>query len=600
MYLQNLKLWNFRKYGNPSGTLDLDHSALNLTFHQGINVLIGENDSGKTAIIDAIKLALKTHANEWIKVDDDDFYQNSNELRIELIIAGFTSQEASHFTEWLSWDGTNSYLHLVLQAKRDGLRITTTDLRAGSEPDGKQMSSEAKEYLKVTYLRPLRNADNDLTAKKSSRLSQILEGHPKFHVKNGEKHKFQEIIEGANKQIEDWFSVTDGGEHGIKGVIDGYVQDFIDNNDQSMLSISDPDIKGILERISLTIADAKNLGLGTMNRLYMAAELLFLKEVIKGSLNLCLIEELEAHLHPQAQMKIIESLSRQEGVQFILTSHSPNLASKLPLESLIVCKGDNVYPLRKGETLLDNRDYAFLEHFLDVTKTNLFFAKGIILVEGWAEEILIPVIAKKMGCDLTKKEVSIINVGSTAFLRFAKIFTRKSPDQDMQIPVSLVTDLDCRPKLQTNGNALDLNEDGSVQFDSEQETNARNSKKQNFKEIETDNIKAHISDDWTLEWCLYESSLLKGKFEAAVHSVHSDTAEFKVDDSDFSDISFGVRLAGMLGGDPKATRTRLSKVQVASELARLMQEDLNLKIDPTQNYPHIQYLIDAILHACND
>lgn len=67
MYISELKLWNFRKYGNGSNDLDPENPHLTVSFEQGMNILIGENDSGKTAIIDAIKLVLKTHAYEWIK-----------------------------------------------------------------------------------------------------------------------------------------------------------------------------------------------------------------------------------------------------------------------------------------------------------------------------------------------------------------------------------------------------------------------------------------------------------------------------------------------------------------------------------------------------
>lgn len=61
MYLSNIKLWNFRKYGSDE-PLDLSIPHIDLNFTKGVNVLIGENDSGKTAIIDAIKLVLKTHS----------------------------------------------------------------------------------------------------------------------------------------------------------------------------------------------------------------------------------------------------------------------------------------------------------------------------------------------------------------------------------------------------------------------------------------------------------------------------------------------------------------------------------------------------------
>ena len=72
MYLSELKLWNFRKYGNDS-PFDISKPNLCLKLTKGINVLIGENDSGKTAIIDSIKLVLKTHSYDWIRIEEEDF-----------------------------------------------------------------------------------------------------------------------------------------------------------------------------------------------------------------------------------------------------------------------------------------------------------------------------------------------------------------------------------------------------------------------------------------------------------------------------------------------------------------------------------------------
>ena len=152
------------------------------------------------------------------------------------------------------------------------------------------------------------------------------------------------------------------------------------------------------------------MGLGTMNRLYMATELLHLNKEWNG-LKLCLIEELEAHLHPQAQMKVISALQEQN-VQFIMSTHSPNLASKVKISdkentNIILCHDSDVYPLNTDTTRLNKDDCKFLDHFLDVTKSNLFFAKGVLIVEGWAEELLLPVIADKIGCNLTQNEISI-------------------------------------------------------------------------------------------------------------------------------------------------------------------------------------------------
>ena len=113
------------------------------------------------------------------------------------------------------------------------------------------------------------------------------------------------------------------------------------------------------ELFELGLKDITNPGLGSLNRLYMAAELLNLKREAWNGVKLCLVEELEAHLHPQAQMKVINKLiqcSNDDNIQFILTTHSPNLTSKLPLENLIYCHNKFCYPMGKEYKKLENDD----------------------------------------------------------------------------------------------------------------------------------------------------------------------------------------------------------------------------------------------------
>ena len=81
MYLSELRLWNFRKFGGDNN-IDLTRPHLIVSFKNKLNILVGENDSGKTAIIDAIKLVIKTHAIEWIKLEDSDFHNTTDNLRI--------------------------------------------------------------------------------------------------------------------------------------------------------------------------------------------------------------------------------------------------------------------------------------------------------------------------------------------------------------------------------------------------------------------------------------------------------------------------------------------------------------------------------------
>ncbi len=585
MYISELKLWNFRKYGKSEWNLVQPH--LTVPFNEGLNVLIGENDSGKTAILDAIKLVLKTHAYEWIKVEDTDFYNDSNKFRIEIILKGLKMEEAKNFTEWLGWegegDGAKPILRLIYEVERKNDRILPTDIKAGMDATGFPLNAEAREYLKSTYLKPLRDADNELVAKKNSRVSQILQGHDLFKEKEGQKHEFVSWFSEVNEKIKIWFETpaTVEGEKGnkeqIKDIVDGFLQKFIEETVNSSLQLTDPEIKAILEKISLGISESKNLGLGTMNRLYMAAELLHLKKEWNG-LKLCLIEELEAHLHPQAQMKVVEALLNEKEVQFILTTHSPNLASKVDIEKLIICKDCYVYPLRKENTKLEPDNYSYLKRFMDVTKSNLFFAKGVIIVEGWAEEILIPALAERIGYDLTKNEVSIVNVGSTAYLHFAKIYLRKD-GMGMGVPVSVVTDLDVRP-------------DENGDFNTEMESEKRTSIIKAFKIFNGTDVKLEIAKQWTLEWCLFKSNLSE-QFKKTVSEVHSGTDEFKPEENNKFKSDFKTKLIEKLS--KRNSTSPLDKVKVANCFAERIIEN-RLTIDENDEY--IQYLINAIKHAC--
>lgn len=208
-------------------------------------------------------------------------------------------------------------------------------------------------------------------------------------------------------------------------------------------------LRQLLEKLELGLGGAGKLGLGSNNLLFMACELLLLTEDEAGP-KLLLVEEPEAHLHSQRQLRLMRSLQGQtksDGLQTIVTTHSPNLASAIPLDNIVIVKNNRAFPLKRELTNLDASDYSFLERFLDATKANLFFAKGLMVVEGDAENVLLPTIARAIGRDFTDNGVSIVNVKGIGLSRYARILLRKDERNPIGIPVACLTDMDVMPNI---------------------------------------------------------------------------------------------------------------------------------------------------------
>lgn len=195
MYLSEVKLWNFRKYGINGDDYDTSTPGVVVNFNDGLNVLIGENDSGKSAIIDAIRYTVGTLSKEWIQYEDSDFNFTggirAEKFKIECVFRGFEDEEAGHFLEWIGFENINGKQEYVLNVHLTCIRKSNRiipDLRGGPDPVGIPIDGEARARLRAIYLKPLRDAANELVPGRRSRFAQILAAHSMFQKNKDEKH----------------------------------------------------------------------------------------------------------------------------------------------------------------------------------------------------------------------------------------------------------------------------------------------------------------------------------------------------------------------------------------------------------------------------
>jgi len=549
MYLSEIRISNFRQLGGQG-------LPFVLTLQPGITALVGENDSGKSAVVDAVRYALLTRDVDYIRVRPDDFHVNAAgepaaEIAIRCKLSGLSDREKGDFPQQLTYNkGHETVLYVYWRARRSAepgsRRIADVSVRSGPEGTQEGFDITARELLQAAYLRPLRDAEQEMSAGQGSRLSQVLSTFP--DIRKGMPFDRAKMPEDAGEAqglslsgMAEYFRCLVNQHDGVRGaqrvINDEYLAELglageglHGHLNYTQAATESARLRQILERLELELLGfggetrRGRYGLGSNNLLFMACELLLLGTESEG-LPLLLVEEPEAHLHPQRQLRLMEFLTTAarkkedggHGVQVILTTHSPNLSSKIPLDSLVLLESQQAFPLRRGETRLAEGDYRFLQRFLDSTKANLFFARGVIIVEGAAEAILIPTLARLIGCDLTAAGVSIVNVGSTGLRRYARILQRAdSVEAGISIPVACLADMDVMPDCAPQILGL-VEGPEDVKWTSpkrrwkcrrdfgDQETSSDEALSTRRNDLAADdgaNVRTFISDRWTFEYDL--------------------------------------------------------------------------------------------------
>ena len=478
-------------------------SDLAITFNQGLNIVIGENNVCKTAIIDALRICFgygKQQRDIW--VNPDDFYVNEKEIWFDLTFTDISETEQGVFIDMLVPDSPPVLkLHIRYTIDKKNLRIKPQCW--GGPHEGQDITQELFGLFDAVALGALRDVERDLYPKKGSKLGRLL-----LKMVPEEKQQkslaiqldaalasceWQNVMKDAKttinshlnetamgvfkQQIEldflphDFTKITDALKIFVTAVPikrervsqqfspeDTSWQIFFEEPESSFLYFKDNFIaelenspidakkkKILKDCFKETLFELTQNGLGYNNLIYMATvvgDLIKRKEVDSHEYLALLIEEPEAHLHPQVQNILLKSLKSwaAKKIQIFISSHSPTITAKSGLDELIVVDRERMTMSATNllPSELSTEDKKYLERFIDVTKSQMFFSKRIILVEGISEALLVPVFADKLGRPIENAGIELVNINGVAFRPFINLLKHLTPLKKC----SIITDND--------------------------------------------------------------------------------------------------------------------------------------------------------------
>lgn len=410
MQLSQLSLRNYRSCRDTS-----------VAFAPDLTVVVGENAAGKSSIVDALRLATFPSTGRqtaWFSAEKDLSHGSAPGTPVDL---------STRFS-LLSENERAVYLAQLVDAHDELIYTTTFATRADipkrsvltwgvGEAGIDDPEPAARRRISHVYLPPLRDAVRDLDGGDQALLHDVLR-----IVVGSDDTLRASFIDTANSALQQV------SEHQLAVLTTEAIQSFFAQttppNREHLIEINRHELElrriARLLRIQLAehqvpIGDIAATGLGYANLLYIAMVVLQLVRAKDSDLTLLLVEEPEAHLHPQLQLVLLDFLLEQAKtsghsannlaptgkVQVVVTTHSPILASTVSIHNVVVVARDGDEPAwcTKATAIrtlgLDGPQRRKIDRYLNSTRAGLLFARDVVLVEGISEMLVLPALAQR-------------------------------------------------------------------------------------------------------------------------------------------------------------------------------------------------------------